>query len=288
MACEFSVLQNAGEYANGTQLAIDALEIASDLEQRLSAFVDSSDVCRINRQASQSPVFVEEETFQLLALARELYDMTAGSFDITASPLWRLWGFHRRAGRRPAATEIQESLHSVGMNHVELDPERYSVRFQRPGMEINLGGIGKGYAVDRISERLTQEGLKNFVVQAGNSSIRAVGSRAGQATDGWRVNLPHPWKRDENLTCIGLCNRSLGTSGSTHQSFHHRGIRYGHILDPRTGMPAEGLISVTAICATAAQADALATAFYVLGLDGSRRFCDQHPDIDAILVSCEI
>jgi thiamine biosynthesis lipoprotein len=154
-------------------------------------------------------------------------------------------------------------------------------------MEINLGGIGKGYALDRCAEQLTESRVHNFLLHGGQSSILARGNRTGidkQGRAGWKIGLRHPIWHEKYLADIFLHNRALGTSGTGRQGFFHQGKRYGHIIDPRTGFPAEGVLSSTVLAPTAAEADALATAFYVLGPESSLQICQQRTDIAAIIV----
>ena len=153
-------------------------------------------------------------------------------------------------------------------------------------MEINLNAIGKGYAVDRCGELLRAAGVEDFLIHGGQSSVLAGGSRAGADADarGWSVALKHPLKPQQRLAEIWLRNRALGMSGSGVQFFHHQGRRYGHVLDPRTGWPAEGVLSATGLLPSAALADAVSTACFVMGREGVEEYCRNHTDVSAILV----
>jgi thiamine biosynthesis lipoprotein len=152
---------------------------------------------------------------------------------------------------------------------------------------LNLGAIGKGHALDRCGELLAEAGVENYVCHGGQSSILARGSHAStrEAGGGWTVGVGHPLRPGKRLAEIRLRDRAIGTSGSATQFFRHQGKRYGHILDPRTGWPAEGVLSATVLAPTAALADALATAFYILGVERSFDFCRAHPEISALLVT---
>jgi thiamine biosynthesis lipoprotein len=151
-------------------------------------------------------------------------------------------------------------------------------------MEINLGAIGKGFALDRCAEVLDARGVQDYLIHAGQSSILARGSRSAGKGSGWSVAVRHPLKPTVRLAELRLFDRALGTSGSGNQFFYFQGTRYGHVLDPRTGSSVEGILSATVLAPNAAQADALSTAFFVLGVDQVRQFCQNHPDISAILV----
>ena len=287
MACEFQILLNAGQHPGATEAALDAMDLVERLEDQLSWFRDTSELTRINRTAAESPVVVERRLFQLLAEAISLSEQTHGAFDITAAPLWKLWGFHRREGKMPAEADIQQALSRTGSRQIRLDAGAWTIQFADEGVEINLGAIGKGYAVDRCSEQLLAAGVDDFLIHGGQSSMLARGSRAGLSAGepSWTIALRHPFKPDQRLAEIHLRDRALGTSGSGNQFFHFGGKRYGHVLDPRTGQPADSLLSATVLAPTATQADALATAFFVMGLDASVEFCQSRPEIGALLVS---
>jgi thiamine biosynthesis lipoprotein len=167
---------------------------------------------------------------------------------------------------------------------VYLDAGRGTVRFTAPGVELNLGCIGKGYALDRCGELMREAGVDDFLLHGGNSSVLARGSHAARPGDGWTVGVHNPLRPQRRLGEICLRGRCLATSGSGTQFFMHRGHRYGHILDPRTGWPAEGVLSVTVLAPTAAEADGLATAMYVMGLQRSLEFCRVHPEVGFIML----
>ncbi|MHB8867054.1 MAG: FAD:protein FMN transferase, partial [Pirellulaceae bacterium] len=185
----------------------------------------------------------------------------------------------------PPADQISEVLQHVGSQHLELDHALQTIRFLQSGIELNLGSVGKGYALDRCAEILTAAKVDDFLVHGGQSSILARGSRYAQPdTPEWRIAVRHPLRPERRLAELKLCNCSVGTSGSGQQFFYHQGRRYGHVLDPRTGVPAEGVLSVTVLAPHAAEADALATAFFVLGVDATHAFCTARSDLAALFV----
>ncbi|HEY2148014.1 MAG TPA: FAD:protein FMN transferase [Pirellulales bacterium] len=284
MACEFEVFFNAGQYADGTEAAIAALDLVDRLEEQLTVYRPSSEVSRLNREAAERDVEVEPRLFALLRFACELHRRTGGAYDITSGPLSKAWGFFRRAGQIPSDDDLAEALAGVGSQHLALDEAASNVRFLRPGLEINLGSIGKGYALDRAADFLEARGIADFLIHGGQSSMLARGSR-GLAGEGWWVGLRDPLRPEERLGEIRLRNRALGTSGSLKQFFYHEGRRYGHILDPRTGRPAQGMLSSTVLAPTAAEADALSTAMFVMGMDSAVEYCRSHPKLAAVLVA---
>lgn len=198
----------------------------------------------------------------------------------------RAWGFLRREGRTPSDEKLAAALAASGMRHVEFDTAGRRVRFTRPGVELNPGAIGKGWAIDRAVGLLADAGVPSVLVHGGQSSVRARGVHgpALPGRRGWQVGLRHPLFPARRLATIALEDRALGTSGAATQFFVDRGRRLGHILDPRTGRPADGVLSATVIASSAAIADALSTAAYVLGPAGLETIAPQGGDAAAILV----
>jgi FAD:protein FMN transferase len=265
-------------------LAEAALDEVARLEEQLTVFHDHSEVSRLNRNAAHGAVVVEDRLFRLLELAVNLHRSTQGAFDITTGALTKAWGFYRRQGRVPSPEEQAEAMSRVGSQHLVLDAERRTLRYLRPGLEINLGSIGKGFALDRAAEMLHDHyGVTNALLHGGQSSVFALGTEPGSGR-GWAVGIRHPFQRDRRLAVVRLRNRGLATSGAIYQHLEYNGRRLGHILDPRTGWPAEGMASATAIAPTAAEADALSTAFFILGVEPARAYCESHPGTAAVLV----
>ena len=288
MACEFEILLGAGPDSDGTELAVAALDLVNRLESQLTVYRTTSEVSRLNQTAFEREVEVEPRLFALLQLAAEIHRRTGGGYDITSGPLSKAWGFSRRSGRVPDESELTEALGRVGSERLLLDAERRTIRFNVPGMELNLGSIGKGYALDRCRELLEAGGMTDFLLHGGQSSLLARGSRNSGGDEGWWIGVRDPLRPGGRLGLLRLHDRALGTSGTGTQFFYHAGRRYGHILDPRTGLPAEGVLSSTVLARTAAESDALSTAFYVLGptaaLEYCRRYGEMHGGLSALLV----
>lgn len=285
MACEWEVLLNQYQHPQGAELAMRSLDLVEQLEALHSVFRTHSDLIAVNRFAATRPVAVAQDTIVMLELARDIHALTEGAFDITAGSLSQAWGFSRRAGRMPTETEINKARQLVGTQFIELDASQRQVALSQSGVTINPGGIGKGYALDRAAGRLVSNGIFDFMMHGGLSSVVAQGDRHHSETGGgWLVALKHPWRWEEALGTIRLRNQSLATSGSGKQFFHFQGQRYSHIIDPRTGWPAQGMMSTTVICPSAAVADALATALFVMGPEKAASFCEEHPSIAAVLV----
>ena len=272
MACRFEITL-LGEDAADVAVAREALDEVDLIEEALTVFRETSELVRVNREANLGATRTDAQLFALLQDCASLHRETEGAFDVTSTPLSRTWGFLKRAGRLPSAEEIASARARVGMDAVELDATRRSVRFGRPGMELNLGSIGKGYALDRVGMLLRERGVTDALVSAAGSSVSALGGRAG----GWVVDVRSRQIQGARLARLTLHDCALATSGAGEQFIDVDGRRYGHVIDPRTGWPAAGLVSVSVVADDAARADALSTAFLVGGLDLAARYCASHP-----------
>lgn len=281
MACRFEATLPISDQS-GVNSARNALSGAERLEQQLTIFKESSEVSYINRTAAMRPVRVEDSLFALLVLCQELSGETKGAFDITSGPLSDCWGFLRRQGRIPDLHEIEAARALVGAGCLILEPASRTIRFQRAGVYINLGSIGKGYALDCIAATIEKR-VRACLLTAGSSSMRAMGcpDRAGA---GWIVGVRHPIDKNRRLAILRMRDCAMATSGGEEQYFEHDGKRYGHIIDPRSGMPAERVSSVTVVTRSAAIADALATAFFVGGPELAKSYCSTHTGVLAIML----
>lgn len=281
MACDFAVLLNERDRA-WLAAASDALESVHALEDQMTVYREHSELSRINRDAQHRPVTVKRALFELLQTACNIARDTQGCFDPTAGPLVALWRDCRAQGRIPTQAELDAALEITGADLVAFDSAAATIRYAKPGVELNLGGIGKGYALDHIGAQLLEGGADDWLIHGGHSSLLARGDHAGRG--GWPVGIRNPLFPDQRFATILLRDRALSSSGSGVQSFRFQGRRYGHILDPRTGECAEGLLSVTVLAPTAAEADALSTAFFVMGVENASRYCDNCSHLGAILI----
>lgn len=284
MACDFEVRMNADRDARERQTAaaIRALDLVDELESQLTVYRDTSEVIDINARASQEWVEVEERLFSMIELADRLYKDTNGALDITGGPLSRVWGFDQRQGRLPSEAEIAAAKLCVGWPLVQLDATQRAIHFAAEGVEINLNSIGKGYALDRAGELLRGEGANDFLLHGGRSTLLASGRRQGET--GWTARVRHPLRPQQIVAEFILENEALSTSGSATQSFVLGGRRYGHLIDPRNGWPAETMHTAVVVASSGALADALSTAFYVMGEEEVAAYCGRHPQIKALLV----
>lgn len=278
MATVFEIVFPWGTSHAG-RIAADAFDFIDRLEAQLTVYRDNSETSRLNRIAHQAPVPVEPKLFELLQQCVTISQQTGGAFNITSGPLIKAWGFYRRQGRVPTDAELSAAMACVGMDKIVLDHASKTVRFTMPGVEINLGSIGKGYALDRVGEWLRhQRDIHDVLLHAGTSSVLAIGDRE------WQVGVKHPDEATRHTT-ISLKNQAMATSGSSYQHFEHEGKKLGHLIDPRSGRPIVELSMATALAPTAAEADALATAFFVMGEVATRAFCEVHTRVTAIISS---
>jgi len=283
MACEFSVQYHEAD-RDMAEDVLAALDLVERIEDGLTIYRDASDVIEINDRAATEPVVVGRSLLGLLQLCQKLHDETSGAFDITSGPLSRVWGFLRREGRLPSREEVDAALACVDGNSVVLDSENSTISFRSPRTEINFNSIGKGYALDQAAALVRAAGHDDFLWHGGGSSVLARGNNRASRSGGWTLGLRHPHQPERRVAEFHLRDRALGTAGGATQFFEHEGRRYSHILDPHTGWPADGVFTSTVLAPTAALADGLATAFFVMGVEATESYCMDHPDIGAVLV----
>ena len=283
MACDFSVIMDPGP-TEQIEVAGEILNLFHAIEAWLSIYRESSELSTVNRSAAAQPVPVRRELFELLQTAFRVYQRTGGAFDMATGALTRLWRTCRKQQRIPVQTQIDAALAQAGLEHVELNEQTSSVSFLRPGIVLDPGAIGKGYALDEGCDWLSRRdhAPKSFLLHGGHSSLIGRGPHHGYS--GWPVGIGNPLFTEKRLGTLLLCDQAMATSGSNIQFFRHNGRRYGHILDPRTGWPIEGMLSVTVLAPSAALADALSTAFFVMGVEKARLCCENWPGVAAILL----
>ena len=266
-------------------LACRALDLIDALESQLTVYRDDSEVSRLNATAHLGPVEVERGLFGLLELAVAVSRETEGAYDVTAGALSEAWGFVKGPKRVPDEQTLADAQARTGSHHLRLDPELRTVAFDREGVRINLGSIGKGYAIDRAIDVIRGHWWPtSALVHGGQSSLYALGSPPGQLGGRWEISLRNPFDPERPLGTLRLRNRGLGTSGAAFQQFVVEGRVYGHLIDPRSGEPALGPASVTVVAPTAALADALSTAFYLLGPEAAGAYVATHPEVGVVIV----
>jgi thiamine biosynthesis lipoprotein len=255
------------------------------LDSLLSVWKPGSDVLRINAAAGQSPVAVSAETIEVLQAAHTVSMWTNGKFDITFGALSDVWKFdHDKDGRVPTAAEIAARLPFIDDRAVTTDAAARTAFVTRPGMRIHLGGIGKGYAVDRAVGMLRASGLRDFMVQFGGDLYVA-----GRAGDGpWRLGINDPrGPANDSFAMLELSDATFSTSGDYERFFIKDGTRYHHIIDPDSGQPARGCRSVTVVAGSALLADGLSTGIFILGPHAGMELVERLPDVEAVIVSAD-
>ena len=246
----------------------EALEEIAAVERELSFFDPRSEISEVNRRAHAESVRVAPPLFELLTQCKQLWRLTSGCFDPTIGPLLELWGFGEGRSASPSRQDVQDALDRVGMDKVELNPARRSVRFSSPGVSINLGSIGKGYALDRAADVLIECGVSGALLHGGTSSVRAIGMDGAGRT--WTIAVADPSHSDRSLAEVCLRDAALGVSGNHLNTREVAGRRVGHVIDPRNGEPVCERRLAAVVTRTGAEADALSTALLCSGMEEAR------------------
>lgn len=251
------------------------------VDQAMSTYKPSSELSIVNARAAQEPIKISGELFDLLSTALDYSRITDGAFDITYASVGYLYDFRKHV--RPDEKQIAAALPGINYRHVELDKKNSTVHFARAGVRIDLGGIGKGHAVDRGIAVLQARGIEHALVTAGGDS-RIIGDRFGKP---WVVGIRHPDRKEEVIARIPLEDAAISTSGDYERYFDENGVRYHHIIDPKTGHSASKVRSATIIGPTATRTDGLSKTAFVLGPEKAIEIYNRLDDIDAVLVTPE-
>ena len=270
MGSEFTIDLYAPDQETAQQWMQISFDEIDRIEALLSNYRPTSELSRISREAGNHPVTTDPETFAFVRTSIDWSRRSNGAFDITVGPLMRAWGFFFNHGRIPSQAELDALRKQIGWQNVKLDPATRTVSFtNHANMELDPGGIGKGYAVDRIVALLRQQRVTAALISAGTSTIYAIGKPPG--TPGWLIHIPDPAHDGKILTTVALADTSLSTSGCTEKFFIKNGHRYCHILDPTAMSPVENMLQTTIIAPSATDSDALSTATFVMGPEASAR-----------------
>jgi thiamine biosynthesis lipoprotein len=252
------------------------------LESLLSVWKDGSDVVRLNAAAGREPVAVSRETLDVLAAARTAGEQTAGKFDITFGALAEVWKFdHDQDNSVPDRAAIEQRLPLVDYQAVQVDAARGTAFITRPGVRVHLGGIGKGYAVDRAVLMLRGAGFNDFMIQAGGDMF-ASGTNNGPP---WKLGIADPRADHAAFAALEIRDATLSTSGDYERFFIKDGVRYHHLLDPDRGEPARGCRSVTIVAPRALLADVLSTGVFIMGPEAGMKLIEKMPDVEGVIVT---
>jgi thiamine biosynthesis lipoprotein len=263
MGSTYSLVLYGEDRAKLEMASEDAFEEVRRLDRLLSNYRPESEWSQVNRYAAERPVKVSAELFQLLSACVEYSRQSEGAFDISVGPLMKVWGFYKDSGHLPQRAEVLKALEKVGYRNILLDASNKTVRFAKEGVELDPGGIGKGYAVDRMVDILRRDGIAVALVSASGSSIYALGAPPGEP--GWKIRIRDPKDEAKTVTEVTLKNESMSTSGSYEKFFWAEGKIYSHIMDPRTGYPSRGMLSASLITPLTLDSEAWTKPYYING-----------------------
>jgi thiamine biosynthesis lipoprotein len=281
MGSAFSVVIYGYDRERLQAIVAQTLEEARRLDHLLSNYVRDSEWSQVNREAAEHPVKVSPELFQILSACVAFSQESEGAFDISVGPLMKVWGFYKGSGHLPHRAEVLGAMTKVGYRNILLDPKTQTVRFAQSGVELDPGGVGKGYAVDKMLQILRENGIDIGLISGGGSSIYALGAPPGES--GWKLDIKDPRNPSKTATSVILKDQSLSTSGNYEKFFFAEGKLYSHIMDPRTGYPSKGMLSVSVVAPRTLDSEVWAKPYYILG----RQWAAQHKKKDFRVFFCE-
>jgi len=251
------------------------------IDGAMSPYKERSELSKINREAHRKPLAISPELYDLIVRAQKLSEQTNGAFDITFSSVGYMYDYRLRVA--PSEAQIKKALPAIDYRRITLDAAKRTIFFEREGMRIDLGGIAKGYAVDRGIEILKKHGITHGLVTAGGDS-RVLGDRRGRP---WIIGIRDPRRKDGVVARIPLANEAISTSGDYERYFEAGGVRYHHIINPKTGHSATGVWSATVIGPDATTTDGLSTSVFVLGPKAGLALVDKIPGVEAVIIDAE-
>jgi thiamine biosynthesis lipoprotein len=264
--------------AQGQAFTAAVMDEMHRIDDLMSSWNPDSELSQVNARAAQGPVTVSRELLGLISSALAFSAVTGGAFDITYASAGKYYDY--RKGIKPTAAQLEQALPAIDYRHVRVDTANSTIAFTHPGVHIDLGGIAKGYAVDRSIAILHQAGVGNALVSAGGDT-RVIGERWGRA---WKVGIRDPRKRDGVVTMIPLKDLAISTSGDYERYFEEDGVRYHHILNPGTGQSTSAVHSASIIGNNATTTDALSTSIFVMGVGKGLQLIDSLPDTEAVII----
>ncbi len=272
MATRFEIALHGADPVALRAAADEALDEVQRVETMLNWRLPTSPIAQLNARADQEPVRVNPELFALLRRCRGYWELSQGAFDITIGPLMRAWGFHATDGQAGNEAALATARQACGMQHVTLDEASGTVRFNRPGMRLDFGAVGKGYVIDLATEILRDAGVTSALIHGGTSSVRAIGHPPD--ADAWKIAVEYPpgAAADQPLTVLALQDNSMSVSAVWGRTFRIGQDTFGHVIDPRTGTPVHRALLSIYVADSAMEADALSTALLTEGLAGVEQF----------------
>jgi len=263
------------------QVIEQAFKEIERIDDLMSVYKADSQISAINNLSGRGFVKVEQDLIRVVEEAIRIGQLSRGAFDITIGPLLQLWGFTDRHGHWPSASQVKEVLSLIDYRNILIDRSNRRIKLRLPGMALDLGGIAKGYAVDWAIRVLREHGIERALVNAGGD-LFALGHPAGK--DGWHIGIRDPFLPDKIAGILEIVDQAVATSGNYENFLVYKGKKYSHILDPRSGYPVQGIASVTILAKTTMEADALATAVTVLGVEEGMELIDRLPQTEGIIV----
>ena len=248
------------------------------IDHSMSPYRESSELSLLNREAANQSVSISEELFRLLEKSLEISNLTEGAFDITFASVGHQYDY--RQGIAPTDERLQQDLPKIDFRHIHLNPADHSVSFKQPGVRIDLGGIAKGYAVDRGISLLQERNIKQALITAGGDS-RLLGNRRGRP---WHIGIRAPRDSQAMVAVLPLSDTAISTSGDYERFFEADGVRHHHIISPATGRSAHAVQSVTIIGPNTTLTDALSTSLFVLGPIAGLKVIDRLPELEAVII----
>ena len=273
MATTFEIIIQYEDALYARQAADAAFDELGHLEGQLSRYIENSDISRINNLPVGKPLQIGLDAFECLRLSRQIFHETGGAFDVTIGTLLDCWRDQDRNPRIPSDDELRRARRHTGVDLIQLDPLRYTVRVSVSPIRVDLGGVGKGYGVDKMAELLQEWDIRTALIHGGFSSVLALDAPAD--APGWPVTLSKPGETKHTLARLNLRRRAVSGSG----------LQKGwHIIDPRTAKPVAGKVAAWSCSRDAASADALSTAFMVMSPEEIRQYCARHPEVLALVI----
>ena len=281
MGTEVSVYLWSDDAQLGQQAVEEVFSEAARIDRLMSTYRDDSEISKINRLAAVSPVVTGEELFRLVQRSLDISVLTLGAFDITFDSVGQYYDFRSR--QRPDSETVASERENIDYRYVQLDEAASSISFLKEGVRINLGGLAKGYVVERGIDILRHQGIKNAIVTAGGDS-RLLGDRRGRP---WMVGIRDPRIEGQVAISVPLAEEAISTSGDYERFFDEDGVRYHHIIQPATGAPAGGVRSASVFGPDAVITDALSTSVFVMGVDQGLTLIGTLPDYESIVIDSE-
>jgi len=259
-----------------------AFEEVRRLDQMLSNYRTDSELSQVNRHAAEGPFRVSKELFDLVSACIRYSEASEGAFDISVGPLMKVWGFYKGSGHFPHRAEIRGAMNHLGYKNLVLDAKQQTIEYRQAGVEIDPGGIGKGYAVDRMVVILRENDIRSSLITAGSSSIYGIGAPPTEPR-GWKLAIRHPKDANQSVEEVFLKNMSMSTSGNYEKFFRANGKIYSHIMDPRTGYPAPGMLSVSVMTPKTLDSEAWTKPYFING----RNWASNHKIPGSRVYLCE-